>query len=307
MKIYYTDEFVLPLPDAHRFPMSKYQALRERVATSGFAAQATLLVPDAATDEQLARVHSSDYIARVASGALEESEIRRLGFPWSEQLVERSRRSVGATVAACRRALQESIAVNLAGGTHHAFAAGPEGYCVFNDAAVAARAMQAEEGVGRVLVVDCDVHQGNGTAAIFAGDDSVFTFSIHGEKTFPFRKQTSDLDIALPDGTEDSEYLRCLEQGLRTALEASRPALAVYVSGADPFAGDRLGRLGLSKEGLIARDRHVLSTLADRGVPVAVVMAGGYAPEVNDIVDIHAATVRVAFGVWSHAKAGLPR
>lgn len=307
MKIYYTDEFVLPLPDAHRFPMAKYQALRERVAAADFAARATMLVPDAATDAQLHRAHSADYVRRVVSGSLDDREIRRLGFPWSPQLVERSRRSVGATIAACRRALEESVAVNLAGGTHHAFPAGPEGYCVFNDAAVAARAMQAEEGIGRVLVVDCDVHQGNGTAAIFADDDSVFTFSIHGEKNFPFRKQRSDLDIALSDGTGDSEYLRRLEQGLGAALAASQPALAVYVSGADPFAGDRLGRLDLSKEGLDARDQHVLSTLAAAGVPVAVVMAGGYAPRVSDIVDIHLATVRAAFGIWSHAKAGPPR
>lgn len=209
-------------------------------------------------------------------------------------MVERSRRSAGATIAACRSALEDGIAVNLAGGTHHAFADHGEGYCVFNDSAVAARALQAEGAVQRVAVVDCDVHQGNGTAAIFGGDPSVFTFSIHGAKNFPFRKQKSDLDVELPDGTQDAEYLSALERALSEALDRGRPQLAIYLAGADPFEDDRLGRLRVSREGLAARDRLVLEALRRRGVPVAVTMAGGYARFVEDTVSIHFETVRIA-------------
>jgi acetoin utilization deacetylase AcuC-like enzyme len=294
MRLFFTDQYVLPLPEGHRFPMAKYARLRERAAAE-LVPPHELVGPEPASDADLLRVHAAPYVERVVSGTLAREEIRRIGFPWSAAMVERSRRSAGATLGACRAALAgEGVAVNLAGGTHHAFADRGEGYCVFNDTAVAARAMQAEKRAERILVVDCDVHQGNGTASIFRGDPSVFTFSIHGAKNFPFRKEESDLDVELPDGTGDAEYAAALERGLAAALARFDPDLAVYVAGADPFEGDRLGRLRVSKSGLAARDRFVLETLRSRGIPVAVTMAGGYAKNVDDTVAIHFETVRIA-------------
>jgi hypothetical protein len=227
MKAFYTDHFPLPLPEGHRFPMEKYSRLRERVRDMAAERGIELVVPPAASREELVRAHDPDYIRRIAMGELTGAEIRRLGFPWSPEMVERSRRSAGATISACRAAADEGVAVSLAGGTHHAFRDRGEGYCVFNDTAVAARAMQAEGVATRVLVVDCDVHQGNGTAAIFGGDPSVFTFSIHGAKNFPFRKERSDLDVELPDGADDATYLSALESGLWVALERSRAEAGV--------------------------------------------------------------------------------
>ena len=270
MQIFYTDHFELPLPRGHRFPMRKYAMLRARVEAENLCAGKSLEVPLAADDEQILRAHDASYLKRVASGTLAPSEIRRIGFPWSTQMVERSRRSSGATVEACRAALQHGLAVSLAGGTHHAFRNHGAGYCVFNDVAIAALAMQAEGRTRRVLVVDCDVHQGDGTAAIFADDPSVFTFSIHGARNFPFRKAESDLDIALPDLTGDDAYLASLQDGLCHALSASQPGLVIYLAGADPYEGDRLGRLSLSKDGLARRDRLLFSTCAELGVPVCL-------------------------------------
>lgn len=294
MRIYYTDQFVLPLPGGHRFPMAKYSMLRERVEAAGLSGGEPLRVPHAATDEEILRVHDPDYVRRVISGRLSEAEIRRIGFPWTPQMVERSRRSAGATIEACRAALEEGVAVSLAGGTHHAFRDRGAGYCVFNDTAIAALAMQAEGRVHRVLAIDCDVHQGDGTAAIFADDPSVFTFSIHCARNFPLHKQPSDLDIELADATGDAEYLAALEGGLCRALSAAQAGLAIYLAGADPFADDRLGRLALTKRGLAARDRLVLELCRDAGVAVAVTMAGGYARHIADTVDIHFCTVRIA-------------
>ena len=298
MLIYYTDHFVLPLPPGHRFPMRKYAALRERVAA---AAGDLLHVPPAATDVELARAHDPAYVAAVCNGALDAREQRRIGFPWSPAMIERSRRSTGATIAACRSALASGCGVNLAGGTHHAHRAHGEGYCVFNDAAVAARAMQAEALAARVLVVDLDVHQGDGTASIFAGDESVFTFSMHGRNNFPFRKHGSDLDVELDDDTGDGHYLAALDVALPSALARARPDLVIYLAGADPYRGDRLGKLALSKAGLAARDRRVLAMLHEARLPVAIAMAGGYAENVDDIVDIHFATVSLALELWGDA------
>lgn len=294
LKCYYTDHFVLPLPAEHRFPMPKYSLLRERVVNEGIISPEDLIVPDAATDEQILRAHDADYLERVKTGSLTPKEIRRIGFPWTPQMVERSRRSSGATIAACRMALVEGLAVNLAGGTHHAFRDHGEGYCVFNDSAIASRAMQAEGRVQRIVILDCDVHQGNGTAAILKGDSTIFTFSIHGEKNFPYHKEQSDLDIELLDGTSDRIYLDMLEEGVQRALALSHADLAIYLAGADPFEGDRLGRLKLTKDGLRQRDELVLGLCKERGLPVAITMAGGYARNVEDIADIHVATVRVA-------------
>lgn len=294
MKAFYSDTFVLPLPENHRFPMAKYRLLRERIIAEGILAPEDLRVPPAATDEQILRAHDADYLARVARGALTPAEIRRIGFPWSPEMVERSRRSSGATIMACHAALADGVAVNLAGGTHHAFRDHGEGYCVFNDSAIAARALQAEGSARRVVILDLDVHQGNGTAAILAGDPTVFTFSIHGAKNFPFHKERSDLDIELPDGTSDAVYLELAEEGVCRALAMSGADVAIYLAGADPYHGDRLGRMALTMAGLAERDRMVLRLCQAAGVPVAISMAGGYAKNVSDIVAIHAQTVRIA-------------
>ncbi len=294
MKIFSSDTFVLPLPEGHRFPMQKYALLRRRVAESGIVAAGDLRVPAAATDADLQRAHEAMYVRRVQAGELTIQEMRRIGFPWSPAMVERSRRSSGATIAACRAALAEGFAANLAGGTHHACRDHGEGYCVFNDSAVAARAMQAEGRAARVVIIDCDVHQGNGTATILAGDPTVFTFSIHGAKNFPFHKERSDLDIALDDGAGNDAYLAALDQGLCQALELSHADLAIYLAGADPFHDDKLGRLKLTKAGLAARDRMVCQYCRDAGIPVAITMAGGYSRDIADTVDIHFATVRMA-------------
>jgi acetoin utilization deacetylase AcuC-like enzyme len=292
VRIFHCDGFALPLPPGHRFPIRKYAMLRSRVEAAFGAA--VLAVPGAASFDELAAVHDKTYVRRVMDGGLTAEENRRIGFPWSREMVERSRRSVGGTIAACRAAIADGVAVSLAGGTHHAARDHGKGFCVFNDAAVAARRMQAEGRARRILVVDCDVHQGDGTAAIFSGDDSVFTFSIHAGRNFPFTKAIGDLDVPLDDGTGDEAYLDALSWGLRRAVDVARADLAIYVSGADPFAGDRLGRLALTKDGLAARDRLVLETCRDDGLPVAVTMAGGYGREVEDTVDIHANTVRAA-------------
>ena len=299
MKLFYCDHFVLPLPEGHRFPMQKYSLLRETLSVSSRFAKEDFHVPEAATDAEIQRAHCPDYLHRVSHGLLSEREIRRIGFPWSPAMVERSRRSSGATMAACRAALEEGCAANLAGGTHHAFYDRGEGYCVFNDAAIAARAMQAEGHIERVAVIDCDVHQGNGTAAVLAGDPTTFTFSIHGAKNFPFHKEKSDLDIELPDGTGDEDYLCALESGLMAALNHANADLAIYLAGADPFEDDRLGRLKLTKQGLAARDCMVLETCRERGIPVAIAMAGGYARRLEDTVAIHATTVLTAAELFS--------
>jgi acetoin utilization deacetylase AcuC-like enzyme len=294
MKIFYSDTFVLPLPEGHRFPMRKYALLRRRVVEAGIVGAADLSIPRAATDDELLRAHDASYVRRCQQGELTAQEMRRIGFPWSPEMVERSRRSSGATMAACRAALEHGFAANLAGGTHHAYRDHGEGYCVFNDSAVAARAMQAEGRARRLLIVDCDVHQGNGTAAILASDDTIFTFSIHGANNFPFHKEQSDLDIALDDGTGDDVYLAALDHGLCQAIERSQADLAIYLAGADPYADDRLGRLALSKRGLAARDRMVFDYCREAGIPVAITMAGGYARDIADTVDIHFETVRAA-------------
>lgn len=291
MKAFYTDHFVLPLPPGHRFPMAKYSELRQRVARSGIA---ELHMPSAASDAQLTRCHEPAYVERVRHGTLTPAEVRRIGFPWSPGMVERSRRSTGATIDAALAALSDGMAVNLAGGTHHACTDHGEGFCVWNDAAVAARDMQARGLARRVVVIDCDVHQGNGTAQITAGDDTIFTFSIHGQNNFPLRKFPGDLDIGLADGTADEHYLDMVEEGTRRALFSARADLAIYIAGADPFAGDRLGKLAISKAGLAQRDRLVLDMVRGAGLPVVITMGGGYADDIHDIADIHYETVRIA-------------
>lgn len=297
MLAFHTDRFVLPLPPGHRFPADKYARLRARVAAELPPAAVTLREPDAASDEQILRAHTPRWLEAVSAGRLAREEARDLGLPWSAAMVERSRRSAGATIAACRAALADGVAVNLAGGTHHAHADRGGGFCVFNDAAIALRAMLAEGLVRSAVVIDCDVHQGDGTATILAGDARTRTFSIHGRANYPFRKATSDLDIELEDGTTDEAYLEALDGALARLPGLVGADLAIYLAGADPWRDDRLGRLALSKEGLAERDRRVLARCARAGVPVAVCMAGGYARDIEDTVDIHVTTVRIAAGL----------
>ena len=300
MHAWYADHFVLPLPETHRFPMDKYRRLRERVAAD--LPGILLCEPPAATDAELARAHDAAYVARVSRGELTAQEIRMIGFPWSPGMIERSRRSAGATMAACRSALRDGVSVNLAGGTHHAKYASGAGYCVFNDAAVASRMLQAECGIERIAIVDLDVHQGDGTAEILGRAEDVFTLSLHGDRNFPFRKETSHLDIALPDGTGDDAYLAALDEALDEMTQRFDPQFVIYLAGADPYEGDRLGRLKLTKTGLSARDARVFGLCSARNLPLAVAMAGGYAEDISDIVDIHFATVALALRYrWGEA------
>jgi acetoin utilization deacetylase AcuC-like enzyme len=309
MLAFYTDRFVLPLPEGHRFPMEKYSRLRERCLREGVLDPGGLAEPRAARWEELLLAHEAEYLARVESGELTAAEQRRIGFPWSPQMVERSRRSVGGTIEAARVALGEAeaagwgVAANLAGGTHHAHGGHGEGFCVFNDAAVAIRVLQREGRIGRAAVLDCDVHQGNGTAAIFATDPSVFTFSIHGARNYPFRRERSALDVDLPDGADDDTFLSALELHVPPVLERFRPELVIYLAGADPYRGDRLGRLGLSKQGLALRDELVLRRCREAGVPVAITMAGGYARDTDDTVEIHLRTIRTGVRLRAEHRA----
>lgn len=293
MKVFYCDHFVLPLPPDHRFPMQKYRRLRERVVQRNHG-RFELREPQPASVSELRLAHDDDYVKQVLNGQLDSTQIRALGFPWSDRLVERSRRSVGATIEAGRAALEDGAAASLAGGTHHAFRDHPQGFCVFNDAPVAARVMQKEGRIVQAMIIDCDVHQGNGTAAIVHNDPSVYTFSIHGARNFPFRKERSDLDVALPDGADDRLYLRRLSEGLEYAFSQVTPDLAFYLAGADAYRGDRWGRMGVTKKGLAERDRIVYGFCRRLQIPVVVVMAGGYADSIDDIVDIHFRSVSLA-------------
>lgn len=292
MDIFYCDHFPLPLPDGHRFPVEKYAMLRARVEA---AALGRLYGAPPVADVALCRAHDDAYVARVRRGGLSAAEMNRIGFPWSPGLVERSIRSVGGTMAAVRSALDDGRGVHLSGGTHHAFRDRGEGFCVFNDAAVAIHAMRADGRVRRAIIVDCDVHQGNGTAAIFRDDADVFTFSIHCERNYPATKEPSDLDIGLPAGTEDDDYLDALARGLDVAFEGGAD-LVVYLAGADPHAGDRLGRLALTADGLAMRDRLVFGRADRAGIPVATCMAGGYGRDIEDTVGVHLRTVEIAAG-----------
>ncbi len=294
MLAYYSDHFVLPLPEGHKFPMAKYSRLRERVLAEGIVAPEDLIEAPAAAWDDLRLVHDPAYVDAVAAGTVPSEVQRRIGFPWSPHMVERARRSVGATIAAAHAALDHGMAANLAGGTHHAFADRGEGFCVFNDVAVAARVLQRDHHARRIAVVDLDVHQGNGTAAIFAGDPSVFTFSMHGAQNFPFRKEVSSLDVPLADGTGDEEYLAALRTHLPAVLNGHQPDFVFYLAGADPYEGDRLGRLKMSIDGLRQRDEIVIGACRQAGLPLAISMSGGYAPDIDAIVTIHANTIRAA-------------
>ena len=302
MKIFYTDTFAIPLPANHSFPKDKYALLRKRIIEAQLVQPGDMRVPRPAADEDILRAHDPLYLNRLQKGELTAKEVRRVGLPWSPEIVLRARYSVGATIEACRTALNERIAVNLGGGTHHAFSDHGQGYCYLNDSVIAARVMQIEGLVKDVLIIDCDVHQGNGTAAILKNDPTIFTFSIHGKNNFPYHKEISDLDIELEDGTDDAAYLAALENGMTESLDACDANLVIYLAGADPYRNDRFGRLSLTKGGLAGRDRLVLRHLHQTGLPVAVTLAGGYARQVMDVVDIHLETVRSAVELYHPKK-----
>jgi acetoin utilization deacetylase AcuC-like enzyme len=294
MKACYSDHYVIELPPGHTFPIQKYRLIRERLLADGTLAPADLIEPDLAHPEDILQAHTRDYWERLSTGTLGESAVRRLGLPWSDALVRRSRASVQGTLTAARIALHDGMAANLAGGTHHAFADRGEGYCLLNDVAVAVRCLQRDWWMQRMAVVDCDVHQGNGTAGIFAGDPDVFTFSMHGASNYPLVKVPGSLDIALPDGAGDEEYLQALAAALPRVLEEFRPGLVFYIAGADAHERDRLGRLALTHEGLRRRDAMVLRACIEAGTPVAITLGGGYGKDLDDTVEAHCNTIRSA-------------
>ena len=303
MHIYFAATHIQTLPEGHRFPMAKYELLRQRLADE--LPDVRLQLAEPASDGELALVHTPAYIEAVTHGGLSAAAQREIGFPWSEGMVERARRSVGATVSAARTAMQQGLAANLAGGTHHAYADKGSGFCVFNDVAVAARLVQAEaarqrRGQLQVAVIDLDVHQGNGTANIFRHDPSVFTLSMHGAKNFPFRKEESDLDVELPDGCGDDGYVAQLEQALKQLSLRCEPELIFYLAGADPHEGDRLGRLHISFAGLQLRDAMVLDWARSQRIPIAMAMAGGYGKVISDTVQVQINTFTHAYLSWQH-------
>ena len=298
MRVFHCDQYLHPLPPGHRVPLEKYRLLRELLLERGVLPPSSLTPSVPIEREDLERVHTTRYLDALWTGTLSEAEVRRLGFPWSEGLLQRSRASVGGTVGAAQSALEEGIAGNLAGGTHHAFPDHGEGYCVFNDIAVAIRVLQAQKRIQRAVVVDLDVHQGNGTAAVFEGDDSVFTFSIHGEHNFPFRKQRSRRDVGLPDGTGDSAYLDVLSTHLPEVLEAASADLLFYQAGVDPLAEDTLGRMSLTHAGMRERDRLVLEAAWHRGLPLVLTLGGGYAKPITATLEAHVGTYEMALSVF---------
>ncbi len=291
MQVFYTPRYYADIGNGHIFPIRKFELVRDRLLAEGTLHPDELIEPTAATIEEVRLAHTEDYISRLCSGSLTAKEVRRLGLPWSESLVRRSFYATGGTISAAHAALKEGYASNLAGGTHHSFADRGEGFCVLNDVAVAIRVLRAKARIRRAAIIDCDVHQGNGTATIFAGDEETFTFSMHGANNYPLFKAKSKLDVELPDGTSDGEYLTCLKDHL-PAVFASDPEIVFYLAGADPFAGDKLGRLALSIDGLRERDFTVLQACYDREVPVATVMSGGYGKEIDDTIEIHCNTIR---------------
>lgn len=306
MHVYFSDTYEVPLPEGHRFPMGKYRALRELLVARGVLSHDELEEARPIARELLALAHGADYLDACFAGTLSEDALRRIGFPWSRALLERSLASAGGTLAAARHALAHGFGGNLAGGTHHAAADFGSGYCVFNDLAVTARALLAEGAVQRVLVVDLDVHQGDGTAAILAGEPRAFTFSMHGEKNFPFRKTRSSRDVGLPDGCGDAEFLSALDEHLPEVLEASDPELVLYQAGVDPLAEDALGRLSLTHAGLRARDRRVFEAAWSRAIPLALTLGGGYAKPIGATLEAHVGTYLEARAVYARAPDPRP-
>jgi len=302
MQVFYTPRYYADIGSGHVFPIRKFELVRDKLIAEGTLQPAELFEPTPATVDDVLLVHTNDYVSRLCSGELTVKEIRRLGLPWSESLVRRSFYAVGGTLAATQAALKNGYSSNLAGGTHHAFADRGEGFCVLNDVAIAIRAMRARQLIQRAAIVDCDVHQGNGTATIFAGDAETFTFSMHGANNYPLFKAQSSLDVELPDRTPDAEYLETLAHHL-PAVFASDPEIVFYLAGADPYKGDKLGRLALSIDGLRHRDAYVLRECYEREIPVVTVMSGGYGKDINDTIEIHCNTIRLVKEVFESRVA----
>src|ERR1041384_4827300 len=302
MQVFYTPRYYADIGDNHVFPIRKFELVRDKLLAEGTLKPEELVEPSPATIDEVLLVHTQDYVSRLCSGNLTPKEIRRLGLPWSESLVHRSFYATGGTVAATQVALAEGYSSNLAGGTHHSFADRGEGFCVLNDVAIAIRAMRARKLIQRAAIVDCDVHQGNGTATIFAGDTDTFTFSIHGTNNYPLFKAQSTLDVELADGTSDTEYLDTLANHL-PAVFAADPEIVFYLAGADPYKGDKLGRLALSIDGLRERDAFVLRECYEREVPIVTVMSGGYGKDIHDKIEIHCNTIRMVKEVFETSVA----
>jgi acetoin utilization deacetylase AcuC-like enzyme len=306
MQVFYTPRYYADIGDGHIFPIRKFELVRDRLISEGTLRPDELHEPAPATQEQVRLVHTGDYISRLCNGTLTTKELRRLGLPWSESLVQRSFYATGGTIAAARAALLDGYGSNLAGGTHHSFADRGEGFCVLNDVAVAIRVLRSEGLIRRAAIVDCDVHQGNGTATIFADDEDTFSFSIHGANNYPLFKMRSSLDIELPDGTADHEYLEILTSNL-PAVFATEPEIIFYLAGADPYVGDKLGRLALTMDGLRERDECALRECFALEVPIVTVMSGGYGKDINDTVEIHCNTIRAVKDVFEFAAVARRR
>ena len=298
MRVCYSPGYCVGLPEGHRFPMEKYPELHRILLEEGLIRPEDVREPREADWRDLERVHTADYLSAIRHGTLEPAAERRIGFPVSEAMVRRSRLAVQGTIETGAMAIEDGASANLAGGMHHAFPDHGEGFCILNDVAVACRVLQSRGAVDRVLVVDLDVHQGNGTAEVFAGDDSVTTFSMHAERNYPLQKAASDRDVGLPDGTDDGAYLETLATELPGALSDSRPDLIYYLAGVDPLEGDRLGRLALSQTGLADRDRLVMESTKAFGVSIGIVPAGGYAGSGQETADLHAIVYRTAVEVF---------
>jgi acetoin utilization deacetylase AcuC-like enzyme len=302
MLVCYTPRYYADIGEGHVFPIRKFELVCRRLLDEGTLRAEDLFEPQPAALDDVLLVHMEDYVTRLRAGALTSRELRRLGLPWSKALVRRSFLAASGTINAARFALRDGVGSNLAGGTHHAFADHGEGFCVLNDVAIAIRALRRDDLIERAAVVDLDVHQGNGTATIFAEDSSVFTFSMHGAKNYPLFKSRSTLDVELPDATGDEEYLRALTANLPRVF-AHAPDIVFYLGGADPYIGDKLGRLALSIAGLRARDELVLRECLARNIPIATVMSGGYAAELNDTVAIHCNTIRAVRAIFTRRAA----
>ena len=302
MRVFYSPHYYADIGDTHIFPIRKFELVRDRLLLDRTLSQDELIEPEPAAVEDVLLVHTDDYVTRLCDGQLTTREIRRLGLPWSQSLVRRSFYAVGGTLSAAMAALEDGFGSNLAGGTHHSFADRGEGFCVLNDVAIAIRALRRSGLIRRAAIVDCDVHQGNGTATIFAGDPKTFTLSIHGANNYPLFKATSTLDIELVDGTDDGGYLKCLVESLPLVFEWN-PDIVFYLAGADPYVNDKLGRLALSIDGLRNRDHHVFQECFLREVPVTTVMSGGYGKDINDTVEIHCNTIRTIKQVFELPNA----
>lgn len=301
-KLFYSPYYYADIGEGHVFPIKKFELVRDILLDEGTLQKKEIIEPKPAKFEDVTLVHTEDYVTRLKNGTLDKKEVRRLGLPWSESLVRRTFLAVSGTISASFSALENGISSNLAGGTHHAFPDRGEGFCVMNDVAVAIRVLQRENLAKRFLIVDCDVHQGNGTAFIFQTEEEIFTFSMHGEKNYPLFKEKSNLDIELRDGTADAEYLEILNEAL-PRIFLHNPDIVFYLGGADPFENDKLGRLSLTLEGLKKRDEMVLRFAKEHGVPIVTTMSGGYAKDIKDTVEIHCNTIRAVKRVFHEAFA----